>query len=226
MGRFSSAENPALPLRQSWVRNWGQCRAPSRSSRRRRSGVPDIDLAWKRAAGERCSEVVGATAAARRKPSGLQATAVIDAGGNGGEKTSRPALVSHSLRIPRCAEVLPPVASRRLSGLKARCRTCGPAPANSQRRRSAVRSLAGRRSRGARSHDDRARPGCGSASRRWTCSWIPANWPIIESSARRGALRVDEADLAAYLAACRNEQTEERPAPPPAVRPRLKHIKT
>lgn len=44
--------------------------------------------------------------------------------------------------------------------------------------------------------------------------------------ARSGAIRIDEADLTAYLADCRKERAEERPTPPPVTRPRLKHIKT
>ena len=43
--------------------------------------------------------------------------------------------------------------------------------------------------------------------------------------ARRGAIRVSEEDLAAYLARCRQEGTEGRPAPPPVTRPKLKHIR-
>ncbi len=42
---------------------------------------------------------------------------------------------------------------------------------------------------------------------------------------RRGAIRVSEEDLAAYLADCRESRAEERPAPPPVSRPKLKHIR-
>ncbi len=43
--------------------------------------------------------------------------------------------------------------------------------------------------------------------------------------ARRGAIRISEADLAAYLAACRQELTRDTPPPLPVARPKLKHLK-
>lgn len=43
--------------------------------------------------------------------------------------------------------------------------------------------------------------------------------------ARRGAIRISEADLAAYLAGCRQELTTNNPPPAPVALPKLKHIK-
>jgi excisionase family DNA binding protein len=43
--------------------------------------------------------------------------------------------------------------------------------------------------------------------------------------ARRGAIRISENDLEAYLAQCRNEPTADTPARAPVASPPLKHIK-
>ena len=43
--------------------------------------------------------------------------------------------------------------------------------------------------------------------------------------ARRGAIRINETDLTAYLAACRQELNTNAPPPLPVARPKLKHIK-
>lgn len=43
--------------------------------------------------------------------------------------------------------------------------------------------------------------------------------------ARRGAIRISEDDLEAYLAQCRREPTTHTPAPAPVARPKPKHIK-
>ena len=43
--------------------------------------------------------------------------------------------------------------------------------------------------------------------------------------ARRGAIRISEADLATYLESCHRCSAEERCAPQPPVRVRLKHIR-
>ena len=43
--------------------------------------------------------------------------------------------------------------------------------------------------------------------------------------ARRGAIRISEADLSAYLAACRQELTTNNPPPAPVALPKLRHIR-